>query len=332
MPPYTARLATPSDDGDRPNPQHIGTELFNPSIAHQHYCSSNLVHRTPYQWPCNKHAIVSAASRHLCAGKAPLAACFGRFPFVLRVIAASVSTGGAGPTKMDIPQPLLHCYRRTLRIETPRGSSSSFVMNHNGQQWLVTAAHVVDGIRTDDIEVHDQTGESHSGLQRLPTMATSHEDVAVFRLWTKDADFGPPLEPHVPDDVFATQDAYFLGFPDLGDGLTYAHPTTPFIKIAIVSGQATDHDGTMVWLLDGIVSGGFSGGPLIIHEQESGGYRVFAVVCCYVSAKLAVLGPSSIPTPESESESEPRGFVQANSGLVIGFDIRHAVDAIDKWG
>jgi hypothetical protein len=192
-------------------------------------------------------------------------------------------------------------------------------MNHKGQLWLVTAKHVVDGIGKDDIEVHDQTGERHSGLRRIPT-ATSHEDVAVFRLWTEDADFGPPLEPHVADDVFPTRDAYFLGFPDLSKGLTYAHPTTPFIKKAIVSGQAADRDGTIVWLLDGLVNHGFSGGPVIIHEQEPEGYRVFGVVSSYVPAELAVTAPS------------PSGsFVKTNSGLVIVFNIQHALDLIDAW-
>jgi hypothetical protein len=220
---------------------------------------------------------------------------------------------------MDIPEPLLHCYARTLRIVTSKGYSSSFVMNHKGRQWLVTASHVVDELGDNDvIEVHGQDGEKHSGLERLPRISAA--DVAVFRLWTEDADFGPPLEPYGADGVFATQDAYFLGFPDLGGdgfGLTYAD-STPFIKKASVSGQA-DYYGIKVWLLDGMNNHGFSGGPLIIHEQEPEGYRVFAVLCCYVPAKLPV-------SPEGSGF-----FVETNAGLVIGFDIRHAVEAIDDW-
>jgi hypothetical protein len=40
----------------------------------------------------------------------------------------------------------------------------------------------------------------------------------------------------------------------------------PFIKKAIVSGQAAHHDIT-AWLLDGMSNHGFSGGPVIIQEQ-----------------------------------------------------------------
>jgi hypothetical protein len=177
---------------------------------------------------------------------------------------------------MDVPEPLSHCYAHTLRIETRMGTCSSFVMNHKAHQWLVTARHVVqDGIGNDKplkpFEVLDQYGEKHSGLERLE-MTNPVADVTVFRLWAEDVDFGPPLEPYGADDVRPTQDVSFLGFPDLGNpafyGLGYASMTTPFIKQATVSGQA-EHRGINVWLLNGMANHGFSGGPVIICEQES---------------------------------------------------------------
>lgn len=239
---------------------------------------------------------------------------------------------------MEIPEPLRHCYARTLRIVTRDGTSSSFVMNHEGHQWLVTANHVVEDRSRNEksFVVLDQNGDHHFGLERLPRI--SGADVAVFRLWAEDLYFGPPFERYGADDVRVTQDLCFLGFPDLGNrrmyGLTYASPATPFIKKAIVSGQAAHHDIT-AWLLDGISNHGFSGGPVIIQEQESERYRVFGVVSSYVPANVAVC-PATVEAADPgqvgvapASPDDP--FFETNSGLMIVFDILHTVQTIDAW-
>jgi hypothetical protein len=232
---------------------------------------------------------------------------------------------------MEIPEPLSHCFARTLQIKTSAGlSGSSFIMNHWESQWLVTAKHIVGDLGHRDVQVYDQTGQQLPGLgARLPTMANDHETVAIFRFSTKHPDFEKPLEPYVADDVFATQDAYFLGFPDLGDGLAYLHPTTPIIKKATVSGQAADKDDNVVWLLDGMASGGFSGGPVIIHEQEPEGYRVLGVTSSYVPAYVLVTARR--PSQLGAALPAPNGpFVKTNMGLMIVFDIQLAIDAINQ--
>lgn len=95
----------------------------------------------------------------------------------------------------------------------------------------------------------------------------------------------------------------------------------------MLSGQAVDQDGTVVWLLDGVSSRGFSGGPLVAQEKN-GNYSVFAVVCCYVPAEQAVQGVPYL----SASDEAPgqRAFVKANPGLMIGYDISHATGAMDQ--
>jgi|SRR5271166_940315 len=239
---------------------------------------------------------------------------------------------------MEIPEPLKHCYARTLRIVTRDGTSSSFIMNHKGQQWLVTANHVVEDRSGNEksFVVLDQNGDHHFGLERLQKI--SGADVAVFRLWAEDLYFGPPFERYGAHDVRVTQDLCFLGFPDLGNrrryGLTNASPATPFIKKAIVSGQAAHHDIT-AWLLDGMSNHGFSGGPVIIQEQESERYRVFGVVSSYVPANVPVC-PATVEAADPgqvgvapPSPDDP--FFETNSGLMIVFDILHAVQTIDAW-
>ena len=244
---------------------------------------------------------------------------------------------------MDIPEPLSHLYKRTLRIVAHDGGiSSSFVTDYKGQQWLVTGIHCVEDRRGNEkpFEVLDQNDVNHSGLlERVPRISPA--DVAVFRLWTEGLDFGPSLEPYSPHDVPVTQDLYFLGFPDLGPHeiyhLAYASPATPVLKKAMVSGQA-DYPGEpdpyniKAWLLDGMSSGGFSGGPVIIEEPD--GYRVFGINSSYVPANVRV-NPAKVISPSPRAGVAPLSphdkFYETNMGLMIVFDVRYAVEAIDKW-
>ena len=90
-----------------------------------------------------------------------------------------------------------------------------------------------------------------------------------------------------------------------------------------MSGQVAHHDIT-AWLLDGMSNHGFSGGPVIIQEQESEGYRVFGVVSSYVPANVPVspaiveaAAPAQVgvapPSPDDD-------FFQTNSGARPVFD------------
>ncbi|MDO3398675.1 serine protease [Mycolicibacterium neoaurum] len=232
------------------------------------------------------------------------------------------------PIEANLPEPLSHCYTRTVRIETSTGSTASgFVMTYMKREWLVTAKHVVKSSGNQQVKALDLHGTELPGLKRLPE-AVNHLDVAVYRFSTEHSEFGASLEPQT-NPPLPSQDVFFLGFPGLGPGLVTAHPNVPFIKRAMVSGQAVDQEGTVVWLLDAVNSGGFSGGPLIA-SNENGKYSVFAVVSGYVPTELAVLGVPYLSASE-EGGAGPRAFVKANSGLMFGFDISHATATIDQW-
>lgn len=243
---------------------------------------------------------------------------------------------------MNIPEPLSHCYASTLRIENPR-PCSSFVMSYGGHQWLVTARHVVqeDSGEPKEFEVLEEGGIKHSGseLERLE-MTIPFADVTVFRLWSEYLNAEPPLEPYGGGEVRATQHVYFLGFPDLGEplryGVKYASETTPFIKQAIVSGEAKHRSGMTktVWLLDASAPHGFSGGPVLVREPESDGYRVLGVMSGYVPSNVRVLPGEVPPTPMQIGGAPPLpndAFSETNSGIAICFDIEHALADIDAY-
>jgi Trypsin-like peptidase domain len=245
--------------------------------------------------------------------------------------------------EMDIPERLTHCYACTLRVETTTGAASSFVMTYKGSQWLVTARHVVYEVKTQTekpFDVLDQHGVKHPNSElKMLDMTNPFADVTVFRLWIEKVNSGPPLEQYGADEVHATQPVYLLGFPDLGHrefyGLAYSSPTTPFIKHAIVSGEAKHGGmGIKVWLLDGVAHHGFSGGPVIIREPESEGYRVLGVTSGYVPANVRIIpgklpaDPVQVGAPRSSPDDS---FSETNSGLALCFGVRHAVADIDAY-
>lgn len=227
---------------------------------------------------------------------------------------------------------LSHCQRRTLRVETPGGgSASAFVLTRGDDEWLVTAGHVADRWSDGTIQVRDQDGEVLMGVgKRLPKVLKSHKDVAVFRFSGHHPDFGPPLRARTNVPPFA-QNAYFLGFPILGLGrrLTYAQKDVPFIKSAILAGRAKDEEGTEVWLLDGTNIPGFSGGPIVTCEKESEGFRALAVVSAYVPLSEDC-DPEGRPPGAPFDDCEPRPLGKPTAGLAVGFDIQHALAAIDE--
>ncbi|MGI9016641.1 MAG: hypothetical protein ACR2HR_05975 [Euzebya sp.] len=137
-------------------------------------------------------------------------------------------------------------------------------------------------------------------------------DIAVFSL---DAEVVPNLDLHPSSDgaVFS-QDAYLLGFP-YGLGLRTSGITYPFVKKAIVS--AFDHEvaGVVLWFFDGINNPGFSGGPVVFNKAGTTEWHVAAIISGYRTELVAVNGSA--------------GRVPINTGIIVRYDVCHAVAAID---
>ena len=205
------------------------------------------------------------------------------------------------------------CYERVVRVNTPGGYGAGFSITRHETQWLVTAQHVVDGVADSDLEIVRRDGIVPVGLREIPR-ASEAVDVAVFAL---DRDILPDLSlTPSSDELVFTQDVYFLGYP-MGLGLRSGPVTYPFVKKAIASGFEREPDGATLWFFDGINNPGFSGGPVVFNRQGSREWRVAAVVSGYLTEELAVNGGA--------------GSISANTGIVLGYDIQHALDSIDAY-
>jgi hypothetical protein len=162
-----------------------------------------------------------------------------------------------------------------------------------------------------DIEVVRRDGPNDVALEDVAA-PQSGADVAAFLL---SKEITPDLSLSASSDgaVFS-QDAYFLGFP-YGLGLKTSGVIYPFVKKAIVSAFDRDVDGVTLWFFDGINNPGFSGGPVVFNRPGTKDWQVVAVVSGYRTERVAVEGGA--------------GEIPTNTGIIVGYDVRHAIAAVD---
>jgi S1-C subfamily serine protease len=204
------------------------------------------------------------------------------------------------------------CWVRVVGLALPGSLGSGFTLTLHGRQWLVTARHVVDGWDVEDIRVTTLRGAGTNRLERIADMQPG-ADIAVFSVdgeLTQDLPLAATLE-----GICYSQDAYFLGFP-FGFGLNPQDSSLPFVKKAIISALYKDVNGVGLVLLDGINNPGFSGGPVVFCRQGTQDWHVAGVVSSYWTEQVSVVGGV--------------GTVEANTGIIVAYDIRHAVEAIDS--
>lgn len=210
--------------------------------------------------------------------------------------------------------------RRTLKLQDSAGKllGSCFTINRRDRQWLVTAQHVVDIVADpyEDLRVITQAGEELGELDQVNLTAPG-PDIAVFDLNGRVVTPDFLLPPADPEHFFLSQDAYFLGYP-YGLSVQVVGEVYPFVKKGIISGYQMGGATDFV-ALDGINNPGFSGGPIVIKRLNTPeeDWRVLAVVHGFRYDNVPVDGG--------------KGTVKTNTGIVVGYGIRHAIEAIDAW-
>jgi hypothetical protein len=218
---------------------------------------------------------------------------------------------------------------RVLRLRTPAGTGSAFTIEVDGRQYLVTARHNLGNFgAAGEIELWLNGRWSRAGVRAIYPVKES-VDVAALDLG-RTLTVTYPLEP-TSVGLTLGQQVYFLGFPfGLGTAGPEALPTgfgqIPFLKSGIVSAFDTRDPQATVLYLDGQNNPGFSGGPIVFWHAESRRFRVAGVVGGYRNESLPVLKRRDLAKPDARAYNDL--YTRANSGIVVGYDIRHAVQAI----
>lgn len=213
-------------------------------------------------------------------------------------------------------------FRRTFFIKYDQSTGTAFTIDHDGRQYLVTAAHVCPGISNGDtiaVKQHGQWFDWPVQVVGAGTPGKLEEDVLVLAL---DTQVSPSFSlPATSADLVWGQDVYFLGFPyglHTENAPNDGYPL-PLVKRALMSGHVGQHPGT--FLLDGHNNPGFSGGPAVFRPFGSPHkeWCVFGIVSAFKSENIPITFQGS-----QTGLSSP-----ANTGIVVCPEIKQAVGYIE---
>ncbi|HYG62875.1 MAG TPA: serine protease [Thermoanaerobaculia bacterium] len=217
---------------------------------------------------------------------------------------------------------------RVLRIRTATETGSAFSIEIDGRQYLITARHVLRGFGAEgdvDLWIEGRWTRAHA---RAIYPRKEVVDMAAL-------DFGRPVTVTFPLEASSGgltlgQQAYFLGYPyGLSSDASSVPPgfgEIPFLKSGIVSAMDYRDPEANVLYLDGHNNPGFSGGPIVFWHSGSRRFRVAGVVRGYRNEALPVLKRKDLNDPDAKAHNDL--YTKANSGIVVGYDIRHIIEAI----
>lgn len=242
-------------------------------------------------------------------------------PALLVLCLAAVTASAQVPTS--------NVLYRVLRLRNATATGSAFTIEVDGKQYLITARHLLKNFGSEgDVELW-MDGRWAKMRARAIYPSKGVVDIAAL-------DLGKPVTINFPlaassGGLTLGQQVYFLGYPHgLGSSVAVQPPPgfgeIPFLKSGIVSALDDRDPDAWILYLDGQNNPGFSGGPIVFWHAESGSFRVAGVVRGYRNEALPVLKKKKLEDPQATAYNDL--YTRSNSGIVIGYDIRHIVEAI----
>ena len=237
--------------------------------------------------------------------------CLRGLAFALALVVAGQSRSAAGQVSANI-------LSRVFQIRYGALSGSSFTIEIDKRQYLVTAGHVVAGVSDGDSISLMRDGHWVSHTVKTIPVDPPQADIAVLVL--------PSVLPQTftvqvaSESLALGEEAYFLGFPF---GITFPGAPQasgfplPFVKHGICSAFGTLKGVDYIYL-DGYENPGFSGGPIVRANP-----RGITIV-----GAIAGFRTSDEPVLKDGKESDLK--YRANTGIVLGIGISHALRAISK--
>ena len=234
--------------------------------------------------------------------------------------------------------------QRVLLIKYGESLGTCFTIDVDKKQYIVTAKHVVKGIK-DNQSISIMNGQRWQAIP-VKTIKVTPDEVDIIVL-VADGQLTPSheLEPSIGNMILGQQ-MYFLGFPygiSMNEvkilSLNNGYPL-PLIKSGLLSAMSVVEKPDLYYILvlDGLNNEGFSGGPIVYKDIESNKLKVCGVIAGYLPQDDQVYRkiPLKQPDPKTgkkykvDKKTDTKLVVETNSGLVVGYSINLAVDAIKK--
>lgn len=209
---------------------------------------------------------------------------------------------------------------RVFLLKADSQSGTAFTIEVGGLQYLVTSKHLVEMLPKKAAEVQVYCNRGWEALKvDILECENPQVDIAVLKI-PKKLSVTFDLEPTL-GGITLGQEVNFLGFP-FGMFTIYTSEgfPMPLVKRGIVSALDISDRSRQLFYIDGFNNPGFSGGPIVFYDLETKRLKVGGVVSGYRGQEDRVrLGPLVTDLT-----------VLSNSGILIGYSIEHAVDAIRK--
>jgi hypothetical protein len=232
------------------------------------------------------------------------------------------------------------------------GIATAFTIDVDGREYLITAKHVVQGLKDKDkIDVYMNDGWSPLAVDIF--RCEDPVDIAVL-IPPHQLTVGFDL-PFEKETFFVGQDAYFLGFPygiqSPAHGINGPYPMA-LVKRGTISGIVPINLEKKVGLvlLDGYNNPGFSGGPIVFRDLNQGGvvFDLMGVISGFKPEVVPVMKEHDIASPAdagSAAKAQPwkikkrsdgtyfeyvenDTYVALNTGIVLGYGIDPAIALI----
>lgn len=221
-------------------------------------------------------------------------------------------------------------FERVLHIGVNNEIGSAFVIDHNDENFIITAKHVIESIdfkNGEEIKINVYNNESWINLDCKVYVHNDEEiDIAVLKplkkyFNLKKIDIGM-------EGLILGSDLYFLGFPYgmLMDSLpdAYGYPI-PFIKKGIISGVLNKYDITSIYI-DAHNNPGFSGGP-VINILSGGKTQIIGVNVSYIKHENEVAFEDQ---DEDGQLYEDKLQYHENSGIMEVQGIKHVFEILSQ--
>ena len=222
--------------------------------------------------------------------------------------------------------------QRTFFLNYGDDLGSGFTIERHGRQYIISAKHVFESV-SDKEEVEISIFHDNS-WKKLKCTAIVHpnEDVDVI-IFSYEGQIGPthPIQ-YLAGGLVVGQDTFFLGFPygkySPDDAKINNSFPFPFVKKGVCSALHFDKekDSKLIYL-DGHTNPGFSGGPVVFKDIQTGELKVCGIMRGYLPHEGKI--NTEYIDEEGNAESDYLLYDE-NSGIIVCQMISDAIDLLDK--